>query len=174
MRKALTQKSFEFTTVNKRQIERILLCYPEGREQSGLLPILHLAQKQNNGWISSEVIKTVAETLNIAPVHVLEVVSFHHMFQVKPRGRYLIQLCRTTPCWLCGSSELRQVCRKFLGIEDGETSKDGLFSLQEVECLGACTSAPVMQMNEVYYEGLDPEAFEEILNDLKLGKNNAS
>ncbi len=161
---------FSFTAENDAQAKKIIARYPEGRQASAVLPLLDLAQRQNGGWLSSEAIEYVASYLNIAPIRVHEVATFYSMFNLKPVGKYFIQVCRTTPCWLHGSDELTNTCRRKLGIEIGETSDDDMFSLVEVECLGACVNAPMVQINHDYYEDLTPESFEKVLDALRTGK----
>lgn len=166
----MKKNTFTFTPANEKKIATILARYPQNQRRSATLPLLDLAQRQNGGWLSEEAIETVANFLEIPPMRVYEVASFYTMFNLKPVGKNLIQLCRTTSCWLRGSDELRQVCTTELGLNVGETSSDGLFTVMEVECLGACANAPVVQINDDYYEDLDHKTFAEILMLLKQGK----
>jgi NADH-quinone oxidoreductase E subunit len=161
---------FEFTSENKKKATEILARYPEGRQASGVIPLLDLAQRQNGNWLSREAIEYVAEYLDMAAMRVWEVATFYTMFNLKPVGRNLLQLCRTTPCWLRGSDDLEHVCRSKLGIGPGETTEDKNFTLVEVECLGACVNAPVVQINDHYYEDLDAASFERILDRLAKGE----
>jgi NADH-quinone oxidoreductase subunit E len=166
----MSKTPFEFTKINQKKIEEILSHYPEAHKQSGLIPLLHLAQDQNEGWLSQEAIEEISRILNVPPMRVYEVASFYTMFNLQPRGKHLIQLCRTTPCWLNGCDDLLKVCKEKLGIEPGGTTQDGLFTLMEVECLGACANAPIVQINDDYYEDLDPSSFENILTLLEKKK----
>jgi NADH-quinone oxidoreductase E subunit len=163
-------KSFTFNPENLRKAEVILKKYPKGREQSALLPLLEMAQTQNGGFLSKSAMEYIAEFLKIAPMRVLEVASFYSLFQLSPKGKYHIQVCSTPPCWLCGSDELLRTCKKWLGIEAGETTTDGQFSLSETECLGACANGPVITMNGQMYEDLTEESMVEILESLAEDK----
>ena len=161
---------FAFSPESEALAKKIVARYPDGRQASAVIPLLDLAQRQNGGWLSSEAIEYVAGYLNMAPIRAHEVATFYSMFNLKPVGKYFIQVCRTTPCWLCGSDELTNTCRKKLGIEIGGTSDDGMFSLVEVECLCACVNAPMVQINDDYYEDLTPETFEKVLDALRAGE----
>lgn len=161
---------FSFTPETNARARAIIARYPEGRQASATIALLDLAQRQNGGWLSREAIEYVADYLDIAPIRVHEVATFYSMFNLKPVGKYFIQVCRTTPCWLCGSDDLTRLCRDKLGIGKGETTEDGLFTLVEVECLGACANAPMVQINDDYYEDLNAERLSEILDALKAGR----
>ena len=161
---------FSFTPETDSRAKAIIARYPEGRQASATLALLDLAQRQNGGWLSRDAIEYVADYLDMAPIRVHEVATFYSMFNLEPVGKYFIQVCRTTPCWLCGSDDLTRVCRDKLGIEKGETTEDGLFTLVEVECLGACANAPMAQINDNYYEDLNTERLAEILDALKAGR----
>ncbi len=161
---------FSFTPDTDARAKTIVARYPEGRQASAVIALLDLAQRQNGGWLSGEAIEYVADYLDIAPIRVHEVATFYSMFNLKPVGKYFIQVCRTTPCWLCGSDDLTQLCRDKLGIEKGETTEDGLFTLVEVECLGACANAPMVQINDDYYEDLTAERLAKVLEALKAGQ----
>ena len=161
---------FSFTPETDARAKAIIARYPEGRQASATLALLDLAQRQNGGWLSRDAIEYVADYLDMAPIRVHEVATFYSMFNLEPVGKYFIQICRTTPCWLCGSDDLTRVCRDKLGIEKGETTEDGLFTLVEVECLGACANAPMAQINDDYYEDLNAERLAEILDALKAGR----
>lgn len=163
-------KNFEFTAENKNEIEKIIRKYPAGRQTSAVLPLLDLAQRQSDGWLPPAAIEGVAKILNMPPMRVYEVASFYSMFNLKPVGKFHIQVCRTTPCWLRGADELTQACQKKIGISKGQTSKDGHFSLMEVECLGACANAPVVQINDDLYEDLTPELLMKVLDQLAVGQ----
>ena len=161
---------FAFTEDNAKRAAAAVTHYPEGRQASAVMPLLDLAQRQNDGWLSPEAIEYVANYLEMAPIRVHEVASFYTMYNTKPVGKHLVQVCRTTPCWLRGAAGLTHTCRSKLGIGLGETSEDGLFTLVEVECLGACANAPVVQIGDDYYEDLSPERLGALLDDLKAGK----
>lgn len=158
---------FAFDAENEALAQRIIARYPEERHRSAVIPLLDIAQRQNGGWLSKEAIEFVAERLEMAPIRVHEVASFYTMFNKKPVGKFLLQVCRTTPCWLRGSDSLTETVKKVCGIEIGGTSDDGLFTLMEVECLGACANAPMLQINDDYYEDLDADSLAKLLDDLK-------
>ncbi len=160
-------KVFEWSKENINKIDKIIKRYPKGRQQSAVLPILDLAQRQNNGWISKQIVTKVAYTLGMSEIRVMEVATFYSMFNLQPVGKYFIQICRTTPCWLRGSDKLSKVAKKTLGCNFGETSEDNLFTLVEVECLGSCCNAPMVQINDNYYEDLDEINFAKLLENLK-------
>ncbi len=158
---------FAFDAENEALAQRIIARYPEERHRSAVIPLLDIAQRQNGGWLSKQAIEFVAERLGMAPIRVHEVASFYTMFNKKPVGKYLLQVCRTTPCWLRGSDNLTNTIKQVCDIEIGGTSDDGLFTLMEVECLGACCNAPMIQINDDYYEDLDAESLTKLLDDLK-------
>ena len=160
-------KNFEWSKKNFDLIEKIIKKYPNGKHQSAVIPLLDLAQRQNNGWLSKNAIEKVAETLSMSYIRVLEVATFYSMFNLEPIGKNLIQICRTTPCWLRGSEKLTKIAKEITGCNLGETSKDNKFTLVEVECLGACCNAPMIQINDDYYEDLSEENFKQILLDLR-------
>ncbi|OJV12494.1 MAG: NADH-quinone oxidoreductase subunit E [Alphaproteobacteria bacterium 33-17] len=163
-------KTFEFNAENQEKIKAIIAKYPEGRQQSAVLPLLDLAQRQNDNWIPRAAMTKIASILNMPEIRVYEVATFYTMFNLAPVGKYFIQLCGTTPCWLRGADDIKKVCKNKLGIESGETSEDGMFSLLEVECLGACSNAPMVQINDDYFEDLNEENFTKLLDDLAAGK----
>lgn len=160
---------FAFTPENEARCAEILKKYPEGREASAVISLLWLAQKQNNYWLPKPAIEKVAEMLGMPPIRVLEVATFYTMFNLSPVGKYHIQMCGTTPCLLAGSGAIKDILRKRIG-EQGEVTADGTFSWVEVECLGACCNAPMVQINEDYYEDLTPENFTALLDDLAAGR----
>ena len=162
--------NFKFTKENSVLIKKILKKYPSKQSSSAVMPLLDLAMRQCNGWIPEAAIKEVGRIINIPFIKVYEVATFYSMFNLKPIGKYFIQFCTTTPCWLRGSDELLQICKNFLNIGVNETSKDGLFTLKEVECLGACVNAPMVQINDDYYEDLDENSLKKILDNLRNGK----
>jgi NADH-quinone oxidoreductase E subunit len=160
---------FDLSAEHRAQAEKIKARYPEDRVASAIIPLLDIAQRENGGFLSKEAIDFVAQETNSAPIRVYEVASFYTMFNLNPVGKHLIQVCRTTPCWLRGSDELTNHCKSKLGIEKGETTADGEFTLLEVECLGACCNAPMVQINDDYFEDLTPELLDKVLDDLKAG-----
>jgi len=161
---------FEFSPENLERANAHLAKYPEGRQGSAVLPLLDLAQRQNGGWVSPEAMAYIADFLGMAEIRVYEVATFYSMVNLNPVGKYLIQLCRTTPCWLCGSDDLRDACKQELGIGLGESTDDGMFTLVEVECLGACVNAPMVQINDDFYEDLSAARMKEILAMLQRGE----
>lgn len=161
---------FDFTEANYALVDKILSKYPANYKQSGIIPLLDLAQRQHGGWLPLAAMDKVAQIVGAAPARVYEVASFYTMFNRQKRGKYFLQLCGTTPCMVCGSNDIKNTITEHLGIKDGETTKDGLFTLLEVECLGACANAPMIQMNDDYYECLTPETTVELLELCKEGK----
>jgi NADH-quinone oxidoreductase subunit E len=161
---------FVFTDQNQQEIDMFLQKYPPGRQASAVLPLLDLAQRQCGGWLPRAALETVAAILRMPAIRVYEVASFYTMFNLSPVGKHHIQLCRTTPCWLRGSEGIQSVCESHLGIQSGEVTPDGKFSLVEVECLGACVNAPIVQINDDYYENLTPDSMKSILRNLAIGK----
>tara|TARA_Y100000590_G_scaffold183006_1_gene208490 strand:- start:1401 stop:1991 length:591 start_codon:yes stop_codon:yes gene_type:complete len=164
-------ENFEWSDENFTKISSIIKKYPQGKQQSAVIPVLDLAQRQNEGWLSKNALEKVAETLSMPYIRVLEIASFYSMFNLEPVGKKLIQICRTTPCWLRGSDKLTKIATKFTGCKLGETSKDNIYTVVEVECLGACSNAPMVQINDDYFEDLDEEIFEKILIDIKNNVN---
>lgn len=170
------------------QVEEIIARYPKGR-QSAVMPLLDLAQRQVGedganakppfgGWIPRAAMDEIARILSMPPIKVYEVATFYSMYNLAPVGKYLVQVCATTPCWLCGSDKIQKACEEQLGIHPGETTSDGMFSLVEVECLGACVNAPMVQINDNYFEDLTPERTREVLialsqnRDIPIGPQN--
>jgi NADH-quinone oxidoreductase subunit E len=162
-------ESFAFTAENLAWAKRELEKYPPGREVSAVIPLLWRAQTQAGGWLPEPAIRHVADFLGLAHIRVLEITTFYTMFHLEPVGKFLVQLCGTTPCMLRGSEALKAVCKRRIGDEHHVTA-DGKFSWMEVECLGACVNAPMVQINEDYYEDLTPESFEKILDALAAGQ----
>ncbi|MGP8214025.1 MAG: NADH-quinone oxidoreductase subunit NuoE [Bacteroidia bacterium] len=148
-------------------VHKIIKRYPEGKQKSAILPVLHLAQAEFGGWLSPETMDYVATLLNILPVEVYEVATFYSMFNMKPVGKCVIEVCRTGPCWLLGAEDIVAYLEKKLNIKVGETTADGMFTLKTVECLAACGTAPVMQVGETYHENLTYEKLDTILGDYK-------
>jgi NADH-quinone oxidoreductase E subunit len=163
-------ENFEFTPENLDRAKAHIVKYPPGRQASAVLPLLWIAQEQHGGWLPRAAMDHVARILEMAPIRVYEVATFYTMFNLRPVGRYLLQACTTTPCWLRGSDAVVQACRSKLGIDVGGTTADGLFTLVEVECLGACVNAPILQVNDDFYEDLDAPATEALLDALRDGK----
>jgi NADH-quinone oxidoreductase E subunit len=161
--------TFEFTPVNVERARAHIAKYPPGREASAVLPLLDLAQRQMGGWVPRAAMDYVAGLLGMAPIRVYEVATFYTMFNLRPVGRYLLQVCTTTPCWLRGSDAVVAACEKKLGIGIGGKTEDGLFSMIEVECLGACVNAPILQVNDDFYEDLDGPATEALIDALRAG-----
>ena len=161
--------TFTFTKANLDEAERIMARYPAGRAASAVLPLLDLAQRQV-GWVPVAAMDTVANMLAMPRIRVYEVATFYTMFHLEPVGRYLVQVCTTTPCMLRDSDAIVEACRNRLGIDFDETTPDGLFTLKEVECLGACVNAPMVQINDNYYEDLDGGSMVAVLDALASGE----
>jgi NADH-quinone oxidoreductase E subunit len=162
-------ETFEFTPEAMTLAQAHIAKYPPGRQASAVLPLLDLAQRQSGGWLPRAAMDYVAGILGMPRIRVYEVATFYTMFNLRPVGRYLLQACTTTPCWLRGSDAVVAACRRKLGIGLGETTADGLFTLVEVECLGACVNAPVLQVNDDFYEDLDGPATEALIDALRAG-----
>lgn len=162
---------FEFTAENIQRAKDLVKNYPEGHERGAVMPILDLAQRQH-GWLPISAMHAVAEFLDMPRMRVYEVATFYTMYNREPVGKYFVQICTTTPCMLggVGSDIILETLKKNLGIDVGATTKDNMFTLAEVECLGACVNAPMIQINDMYYEDLTVDDTNEILNDLKAGK----
>jgi len=158
--------NFELSEENLKIAENEIKKYPENRKESAILAILFLVQKQNNNWIPLAAIKYVAKFLNIPYIKVYEVVTFYSMFNLSPVGKYFVQVCTTTPCMIRGSKKIVDICKKNISINQNELSKNKLCSWTEVECLGACVNAPMMQINQDYYEDLNERSAEEIIMSL--------
>jgi len=161
--------SFAFTPENLEWAKARMAKYPPGRQQSAVIPILWRAQEQSGGWLPQKAIEATAELLGMAKIRVLEVATFYTMFNLSPVGRFHVQFCGTTPCMLRGADALKKVLYQTIGHEN-EVTADGIFSWTEVECLGACVNAPMVQINADYYEDLTPESLTRILNDLAAGR----
>lgn len=168
--KSQQPENFVFTEENLIVAQKHIAKYPEGRQASAVLPLLELAQRQHNNWLPMAAIEYVGQMLNMPVLRVMEVATFYTMFNLSPVGKYHIQLCGTTPCWLKGASDIKAACKSKLNIDLGETTVDGKFSLVEVECLGACANAPMVQINDNFYEDLDTTSITKILDDLASGK----
>lgn len=158
---------FGFSEENRAILDRLLARYPAERRQSAVLPILHLAQKQHGGWLPQAILDHVAELLQIPKIRVYEVATFYDMFNTVPTGRVQIRVCTTTPCWLCGSDDVVRACKDALGVGIGESTPDGRFFLREFECLGACANAPMMWIDDDFYEDLDYQRTRTIIEALQ-------
>jgi NADH-quinone oxidoreductase subunit E len=162
-------KNFAFSKDNLGWANAQVAKYPPGRQQSAIIPLLWRAQEQAGGWLPEAAIRHVAEFLGMAHIRALEVATFYTMFNLEPVGKFHVQLCGTTPCMLRGAEGLKKVCRDKIG-EPGHVTADGKFSWVEVECLGACVNAPMVQINADYYEDLTAESFTKVLDDFAAGK----
>ncbi|HWM30185.1 MAG TPA: NADH-quinone oxidoreductase subunit NuoE [Methyloceanibacter sp.] len=162
-------EGFAFTPENLEWAKGQIKKYPQGREASAVLALLWRAQEQMGGWLPEPALRYVADMLGLAYIRVYEIATFYTMFNLAPVGRYYVQVCGTTPCWLRGATAIKDTCRRVIG-EPGHVTPDGMFSWIEVECLGACVNAPVAQINKYYYEDLTPESLERILENLKAGR----
>lgn len=160
---------FEFTPENWAKAQKFMAKYPPTYKQSAMAPLLDLAQRQCGGWLPLSAMNKVAKILEVPPMAVYEVASFYSMFNRSPIGKHFVQVCGTTPCKLRGSDDIMKTCEEYLGIHPGETTKDKMFTLLEVECLGACVNAPMMQIGDDYFEDLTPATTRQILNELKNG-----
>ena len=163
-------KEFAFTPENLEKAKAVLAKYPDVRQQSAVMPLLDLAQRQCGGWLPRVAMDVVADMLSMPRIKAYEVATFYSMYNLKPVGKHFVQVCTTTPCWLVGSENVVNACKKHLGIGLGETTADGKFTLVEVECLGACVNAPMAQINDDYYEDLTPENTVALLQALADGK----
>jgi NADH-quinone oxidoreductase subunit E len=166
---------FAFDGESEAEIGLALARYPEAKRASAVMPLLHVVQRQmgrqtGSAWVPKVAMDVVAERLGMAPIRVYEVASFYYMYNLKKMGRFHLQLCGTTPCWLRGSEELRRACRDVAGVSVGQTSADGVFTMTEVECIGACVNAPVLQVDDDYYEDLDYDRTVKLLEALKRGE----
>jgi NADH-quinone oxidoreductase E subunit len=157
--------SFTFSAESLAEAKAVIAKYPAGRQASGVIPLLYIAQRQA-GWVPRAAIDYIAGLLEMPPIRVYEVATFYTMFNLKPVGKYHLQVCTTTPCWLRGSDAVLDACKRKLGIGVGEHTADGLFSIVEVECLGACVNAPLIQVNDDFYEDLDGPLTEKLLTSL--------
>jgi NADH-quinone oxidoreductase subunit E len=156
-----------FSDQKLKEVESIVSHYPEGKQKSALLPILHLAQQEFGGWLSSETMDYVAALLKLEPIEVYEVATFYSMYNLKPVGKYMFEVCQTGPCMINGSDNIIRYIYEKLGIRPGETTNDGLFTLKTVECLGACGYAPMMQMGKTFREHLTNEKIDSIIDECR-------
>ena len=162
--------NFRFTEKNLKMVKIILNKYPKEQKASAVMPLLDLAMRQIGGWLTEAAMKEVSKIIKVPYIRVYEVATFYSMYNLKPIGKYFIQVCTTTSCWLRGSDDLLNLCKKHLNIKNDETTEDGIFTIKEVECLGACVNAPMLQINDDYYEELDKNKLLNILEDLRQGK----
>lgn len=156
-----------FSAEQLQEIQTIIQRYPEGKQKSALLPVLHIAQRHNNGWLNIEIMDCVAQLLQITPIEVYEVATFYTMFNLKPVGKYLLEVCRTGPCCLVGAENIIQHIENKLGIKEGETTPDKLFTLKTVECLASCGTAPMLQIGEKYHEHLTIEKIDQLIDQCR-------
>lgn len=156
-----------FSEERLNKAKEIVTRYPQGKQKSALLPLLHLAQEENNGWLSVEAMNYVAEFLQLKPIEVYEVATFYSMYNLKPVGKYVFEVCQTGPCMLNGSDNIIEYIKEKLGIGIGQTTEDGMFTLKTVECLGACGYAPMMQMGKFYKEHLTKEKVDMIIEECR-------
>ncbi len=163
-------EKFEFTAENTDRARSIIDRYPEGWQASAVIPLLDMAQRQNSGHLSQAAMDYVADMLDMPKIRVYEVATFYTMYNHQPVGKHHIQICTNLPCWLRGSDDILAACEDFLNLEINQTSGDKMFTLTEVECLGACVNAPMMQINDDYYEDLDSNSVLDILSQLKMNK----
>ena len=163
-------ETFAFNAENLEKAKAILAKYPEDRAYSATMPLLTLAQRQNDNWLPRAAMDVVAEMVGLAPIRVYEVATFYTMYNKEPVGKNFVQVCTNISCLIKGSDDVFKVCKKKLGIANGETTDDGLFTLLEVECLGACVNAPMMQINDDFYEDLTVETTEQVLDALAKGE----
>ena len=167
---SLQPKEFSFHKENLVKAKNIIKMYPKNYQESSIMPLLSLAQSQNNGWLPKKAIEYVSDFLNIPEIKVLEMATFYSMYNLSPVGEYHIEICTTSPCMLRGSDEIVSNLEKNLGIEIGQLSGDKKFSLNKVECLGACVNAPIVKINEDYFEDLDLNSINELINKIKSKK----
>ena len=156
-----------FSDDKLKEVDRIISFYPEGKQKSAILPVLHLAQEEFGGWLDVPVMDYVASLLKLEPIEVYEVATFYSMYNLQPVGRYVFEVCQTGPCMINGSDNIIQYIKQTLGIKPGETTKDGMFTLKTVECLGACGYAPMMQLGKTYREHLTKEKVDQIINECR-------
>ncbi len=162
--------SFAFTPESRAAIDIVIARYPKSRQASAVMPVLDIAQRQHGGWLPQAALEHVAELLDMAPIRVHEVATFYTMYNLEPVGEHLVQVCTTTPCMLRGSEEIVDACKAELGIDLGETTADNKFTLREVECLGACVNAPMLQVGDDYYEDLDADSTRALLQAFRRGE----
>ena len=163
-------KEFSFDKENMILVKKILKIYPKNYKESSIMPLLSIAQNQNNGWLPKKAIEYVSNLLEIPEIKVLEIATFYSMYNLSPVGKFHIEVCTTSPCMLRGSDDILSFCEKKLAVQVGGISKDKMFSLSRVECLGACVNAPVVKINENYYEDLDLNTTDKLINNIANDK----
>jgi NADH-quinone oxidoreductase subunit E len=159
--------TLQFSDRTMQEVKRIIAFYPEGKQKSAVIPVLHLAQQEFGGWLSTETMDYVASLLNLKPIEVYEVATFYSMYNLKPVGKYMFEVCQTGPCMINGSDDIVKYIYEKLGIKPGETTADGMFTLKTVECLGACGYAPMMQLGKNYREHLTKEKVDAIIAECR-------
>jgi NADH-quinone oxidoreductase subunit E len=164
--------AMKFSPEKQQQVDALIARYPEGKQKSALIPLLHIAQEEFGGWLDVPVMDYVAEILSIKPIEVYEVATFYTMFNMNPVGKYVLEVCQTGPCMLRGSDGIIDHIKQKLGINAGETTPDGLFTLKPAECLGACGYAPMMQLGKFYKENLTTEKVDALLEELRAAATN--
>lgn len=163
----MTTNEIKFNEEAQQKVQEILAQYPNDKSKSALLPLLHLAQAEFDGWLSPETMDYIASILNIQAIEVYEVATFYSMFNLKPVANYLIEICQTSSCWMCGAEDIVRYLEKKLNVAVGEPTQDGMFQIKTVECLGSCGTAPMFQIGDKYYENLTFEKIDAILEDLR-------
>jgi NADH-quinone oxidoreductase E subunit len=163
-------KCFAFTSDNHKRAKALIRNYPEGWQASAVMPLLDLAQRQHENWLPKAAMDAVAEMLNMPPIRVYEVATFYTMYNLAPIGKHHVQVCTNVPCMLRGSDSIVAACKTYLDVDFGETTKDGLFTLSEVECLGACVNAPMIQIDDDFYEDLEAHSTVAVLSKLRVGQ----
>ena len=163
-------EAFALTPENQARADAFIARYPEGRQASAVLAVLDIAQRQNRGWLSPAAVEHVADMLDMAQIRIYEIISFYEMLHAEPVGEHMVRVCTTTPCMLRGSTDILEACKGELGVGVGETTGDGKFTLTEFECLGACVNAPIVWIDDDYYEDLDPEKTVAILKAFRAGE----
>jgi NADH-quinone oxidoreductase subunit E len=171
--KKQTPEKFEFSAESIKLAEYEIAKYPAGKQFSAVKALLDIAQRQNGGWLSRECIEAVGDYLNMPYIRVQENATFYEQFHTEKVGENVVWVCRTTPCWLRGSDDILDACKKHMNIDVGETTSDGKFTLKEMECLGACVNAPILWVNDDFYEDVDAAGTTKILKELKAGKRPA-
>lgn len=162
----------KFSEEKLNKVKEIMARYPDGKQKSALIPVLHIAQEEFGGWLDVPVMDYVAELLSITPIEVYEVATFYTMYNLKPVGKYVLEVCRTGPCMLNGSDEIIEYIKQKLSIKEGETTPDGLFTLKPAECLGACGYAPMMQLGKTFREFLTNEKIDQLIDELRAAATN--
>lgn len=162
-----TGEPIEFSPEVMERVRALMKRYPDGQKKSALIPVLHIAQEEFGGYLTADIMDYIASLLDLLPIEVYEVATFYSMFYLEPVGKYVLEVCRTGPCAIAGGESIREYLKQALNINPGETTPDGLFTLKEVECLGSCGTAPVLQVNTEFYEQLNPERIDLLLDELR-------